>query len=60
MPGAVLRAGDHVHLRADRTERGLIERRRWWEGEPVYTVVWPHGRRSHHGPEELVRASSWT
>jgi hypothetical protein len=57
MPGAVLRAGDRVHLRADRTERGLIERCRWWEGEPFYKVRWPHGRRTQHSSKELVPAS---
>ena len=60
MPGAVLRAGDHVYLRADRTEAGLIERCLWREGEPFYTVVWPRGKRSHHRTKELVPARrSW-
>jgi hypothetical protein len=60
MPGAVLRAGDHLYLRTDRTQRGVIELCRWWAGEPVYKVRWPHGGRSQHGPKELVAASrSW-
>jgi hypothetical protein len=60
MPGAVLRAGDRVHLRGNRTEHGLIELCRWWQGEPFYKVRWPHGRRSQHSAKELVPASrSW-
>ena len=57
MPGAVLRAGDHVHLRADGTQSGLIERCRWWQGEPFYKVRWPDGGRSQHSVKELVPAS---
>jgi hypothetical protein len=56
MPGAVLRAGDHVHLRADRTECGLIECCRRWQGEPFYKVRWPHGRRTEHMAQELINA----
>lgn len=60
-PGAILRAGDRVHLRGNQTELGLIELCRWWQGEPFYTVRWPHGRRSQHGPNELVAVSrSWS
>jgi hypothetical protein len=58
MAGAVFRVGDHVYLRTDRTISGVIERCRWSEGEPFYTVVWPHDRRSRHGPKELVVARS--
>jgi len=55
-----VRAGDRVHLRGNRTEHGLIELCRWWQGEPFYKVRWPHGRRSEHSAKELVPASrSW-
>ena len=60
MPGAVLRAGDRVYLRGNRTEHGLIELCRWWQGEPFYEVRWPRGRPSQHRAKELVPASrSW-
>jgi hypothetical protein len=60
MPGAILRAGDRVHLRGNRTEHGLIELCHWWQGEPFYKVRWPHGRHSQHSAKELVPASrSW-
>jgi hypothetical protein len=60
MPGAILRAGDRVCLRGNRTEHGLIELCRWWQGEPFYQVRWPHGRRSQHSAKELVTTSrSW-
>jgi hypothetical protein len=47
-------------LRGHRTENGLIELCRRWQGEPFYKVRWPHGRRSQHNAKELVPASrSW-
>ncbi len=63
MPGAILRAGDRVHLHGNRTEHGLIELCRWWQGEPFYKVRWPHGRRSQQqrqgaGPGEQELAVS--
>jgi hypothetical protein len=49
-----------VYLRGNRTENGLIELCRSWQGEAFHQVRWPHGRRSQHNAKELVPASrSW-
>jgi hypothetical protein len=49
-----------VYLLGNRTEHGLIEHCRWWQGEPFYKVRWPHGKRSQHSAKELFPASrSW-
>jgi hypothetical protein len=49
-----------VYLLGNRTEHGLIEHCRWWQGEPFYKVRWPHGTRSQHSAKELFLASrSW-
>ena len=57
MAGTILRAGDRVHRCDDRTEpAGLIECRRWWQGEPFYKVRWPHGRCTEHMAQELIHA----
>jgi hypothetical protein len=57
MAGAILRAGDRVHRREDRTEpAGVIECFRWRQGEPFYKVRWPHGRRTEHVAQELIHA----
>ena len=57
MAGTILRAGDRVHRRNDRTQpAGVIECCRWRQGEPLYKVRWPHGRRTVHMPQELIHA----
>ena len=57
MAETILRAGDRVHRRKDRTQpAGVIECCRWWQGEPFYTVRWPHGRRTEHTAQELIHA----
>jgi hypothetical protein len=59
MAGTILRAGDRVHRRKDRTQlAGVIESCRWWQGEPFYKVRWPHGRRTVHAPQELIHAKT--
>src|ERR1700757_3063721 len=57
MGGTMLRAGDRVHRHTDLTQpAGVIECCRWWQGEPLYKVRWPHGGRTVHTPQELIRA----
>ena len=57
MAGTILRAGDRVHRHTELTQpAGVIECCRWWQGEPLYKVRWPDGRRTVHTPQELVHA----